>query len=307
MIRSFTRESGIIGDYRLEVEHENVMEEVIDNLIDELGANNEITDWVVEFARENLENERAWDVRDALLNFSKEIFREEFKAIEELVLRTTSDREFFRNFRKQLWQQRNDFFTQINGPAESALHILSKVSWDANDIYYGRNSGLFSFFEAFAGERDLTKLKVSDRVRNDFVIPEKWPGKKTIHARDIVAVAREQLVPIVEELIQVFDTQYEAAVSADAVLKNMYVFGLITDISRKLKEYKDDNNLMLLADAPKFLNGVIQDSDTPFIYEKVGSFYRNFLIDEFQDTSGLQWKIFYPCSPTVSIRATRAW
>jgi ATP-dependent helicase/nuclease subunit A len=77
-------------------------------------------------------------------------------------------------------------------------------------------------------------------------------------------------------------------------LNNFYSFGLIIDISRKLKEYKDENGIMLLADAPRFLNGVIRDSDTPFIYEKVGSFYRNFLIDEFQDTSGLQWKNFLP-------------
>lgn len=53
--------------------------------------------------------------------------------------------------------------------------------------------------------------------------------------------------------------------SAELVLNNFYAFGLIADISRKLKEYKEQNNLMLLADAPKFLNGVIQDSDTPFI------------------------------------------
>ena len=78
------------------------------------------------------------------------------------------------------------------------------------------------------------------------------------------------------------------------MLQNLYVFGLVADISRKLKEYKDENNLMLLADAPKFLNGVIQDSDTPFIYEKVGSFYKNYLIDEFQDTSAMQWKNFLP-------------
>ena len=84
----------------------------------------------------------------------------------------------------------------------------------------------------------------------------------------------------------------EAALSADVVLQNLYVFGLVADISSKLKEYKDENNLMLLADAPKFLNGVIQDSDTPFIYEKVGSFYKNYLIDEFQDTSAMQWKNF---------------
>ncbi|MBK8291962.1 MAG: UvrD-helicase domain-containing protein [Flammeovirgaceae bacterium] len=90
-------------------------------------------------------------------------------------------------------------------------------------------------------------------------------------------------------------------------MNNFYSFGLIIDISRKLKEYKDENGIMLLADAPRFLNGVIRDSDTPFIYEKVGSFYRNYLIDEFQDTSGLQWKIFFPYSPMGWIRAFKAW
>jgi len=87
---------------------------------------------------------------------------------------------------------------------------------------------------------------------------------------------------------------FQVALSAEAALSNFYAFGLLTDIARKLSEYKRENNLMLLADAPQFLNGIIQNSDTPFIYEKAGSFYRNFLIDEFQDTSGLQWKNFQP-------------
>ncbi|HZX75153.1 MAG TPA: UvrD-helicase domain-containing protein, partial [Cyclobacteriaceae bacterium] len=51
VIRSFTREAGLVGDYRLEVEQEPVMEEVIDNLIDELGTNDTLTKWVVEFAQ----------------------------------------------------------------------------------------------------------------------------------------------------------------------------------------------------------------------------------------------------------------
>src|SRR5690606_6795043 len=53
VIRSFTREAGLVGDYRLEVEQDAVLEEVVDNLIDELGSNRELTDWVVDFAREN--------------------------------------------------------------------------------------------------------------------------------------------------------------------------------------------------------------------------------------------------------------
>src|SRR6185295_11581201 len=85
VIRAFTRESGLMGDYRLEVDQDAVLEEVINNLIDELGENKELTKWVVEFAREKLENDKAWDVRSSLIEFANEIFREEFKAIEKQV------------------------------------------------------------------------------------------------------------------------------------------------------------------------------------------------------------------------------
>jgi ATP-dependent exoDNAse (exonuclease V) beta subunit len=79
VIRSFTREAGLVGDYRLEVEHDNILEIVVDNLMDELGTNDDLTEWVIEFARDNLENERAWDIRSSLIEFAGEIFKEEFK------------------------------------------------------------------------------------------------------------------------------------------------------------------------------------------------------------------------------------
>src|SRR5690606_11386240 len=96
VIRAFTREAGLVGDYRLEVDQEIILEEVIDNLIDELGEDRELTDWVVKFARENLENERPWDVRYSLIAFAAEIFREEFKEVEGVVNSITADKGFFR-------------------------------------------------------------------------------------------------------------------------------------------------------------------------------------------------------------------
>ena len=99
-----------MGDYRLEVEQDNILEEVIDNLIDELGSNKELTEWLVDFATENLESERAWDVRFSLIEFAKEIFKDEFRDIEEDVIRRTGDRNFFRDFRNKLWATKNNFF-----------------------------------------------------------------------------------------------------------------------------------------------------------------------------------------------------
>ena len=295
VIRSFTREAGLVGDYRLEIDQDTVLEEVIDNLIDELGSNRELTEWVVDFAKENLENERSWDVRFSLMDFAREIFREEFKEIEDEVNKVTSQDGFFKTLRDKLWSVKNNFIQEVCHPAREILNIVKAKGWDANDFSYGKNSGLFTFISQFAFQRSLSKYKPpSDRVRNYFTDPLNWPNRKSLHAKDIASLAASEMVPALMRILDIYDAKFSLAFSCEIALKNMYVFGLITDISRKLKEYKDENNLMLLADAPKFLNGVIRDSDTPFIYEKVGSFYRNYLIDEFQDTSGLQWQNFQP-------------
>ena len=295
VIRSFTRESGLIGDYRLEAEHDAVLEQVIDNLIDELGNNKELTEWVVEFAKENLENERAWDVRYSLIEFAREIFREEFKAIEDALNITTLQPGFFRKLKDRLWSTKNFFLGEVSKPAREALSIIEEQGWTVEDFSYGKTSGLLTFFKQYAWEKNLSTYKApGERIRSYFTQPANWPGKKSPHAKNIARMADAMLVPALNLILDASDKHFAMALSAEVALKNMYVFGLIADISRKLKEYKDENNVMLLADAPKFLNGVIQDSDTPFIYEKVGSFYRNYLIDEFQDTSGMQWKNFQP-------------
>ena len=295
VIRAFTRESGLSGDYRLEIDQDIVLEEVINDRIDELGSNKELTEWVVEFAKDNLENERAWDVRTSLRQFAEQIFREEFKVIEDDILKETNDHNFFKELKTKLGQTKSTFLNQVSKPALEAIRIIRDKGWDITEISYGKNSGVLTFFEMFAFQKTIKDLKEpGERMQNYFTKAEKWPSKTATNPADMVATADKQLIPIIHELLELWQKYYKDALSAELVLRNMYVFGLIADISRKLKEYKTRNNMMLLADAPKFLNGVIAGSDTPFIYEKVGSFYRNFLIDEFQDTSGYQWKNFLP-------------
>ena len=295
VIRSFTRESHLIGDYRLEVELEPVLEEVVNNLIDELGEKPELTRWVMEFARENLNNDRAWDVRSSLMEFSLEIFREEFKTIQRQINLDSADSNFFSHLRSELWKVKNSFLSSVSKPAGEVLQILSSNGWNDFDFSYQSKSGIKTFFNQFATGTTLSSYKdPSDRMRTYYSFAKNWPYKTTRHADDIRRVAEERLIPNLASIIRIYDSQYKIALSAEVALKNMYVFGLLADIFRKLQDYKIENNVMLLAEAPEFLNGIIQDSDTPFIYEKIGSFYRHYLIDEFQDTSGFQWRNFLP-------------
>jgi ATP-dependent exoDNAse (exonuclease V) beta subunit len=294
VIRSFTRESGLVGDYRLEVEHDEVMQDVINNLIDELGTNEELTRWVVDFAKENLANERAWDVRYSLLEFSNEIFREEFKRIEDDVISRTEDKNYFPSLLSKLQKTKWSFVNHVARRSAEGLDLIVQNGLQPEDFKYNGSPG-YSFFRKLTDLDKVSKFtEPGVTIMRDLRDPKNWPRDKSAKKNLVFQLAQKELLPLMNELLDYREKYFRQALSAEVALDNFYAFGLVADISRKLKEYKAENNMMLLSDAPKFLNGVINNSDTPFIYEKVGSFYRNYLIDEFQDTSGFQWKNFLP-------------
>ncbi|HLZ17936.1 MAG TPA: UvrD-helicase domain-containing protein [Cyclobacteriaceae bacterium] len=295
VIRSFTREAGISGDYRLEVDDDLVMEEVIGNLIDELGERPDLTRWVVELALQNLENDKSWDMRSSLAEFSKEIFREEFRPVEEGIRQQTENKNYFTEALRALQKKKYEFINFTKSKARSALGEFQLTGLGAGDFKY--NGGIYNFFSKISEintVKDFDERAKGSRVDNEFQSAKNWPAKDHPRTGEIIRLADEKWIGLLNEILDYRRKNFEVDLSAEVALSNFYAFGLLSDIARKLSEYKRENNLMLLADAPQFLNGIIQNSDTPFIFEKAGSFYRNFLIDEFQDTSGLQWKNFRP-------------
>ncbi len=293
VIRSFTRETGLMGDFRLEIETDMVLEEVIDNLIDELKEGTELTKWVVEFAKSNLENERSWDIRRGLKEFAEQIFKEEFKMVEGEIAEKVKHPSFFKDTRENLFKLKHSFLATIQKKAIEAVTIIEKNNLVATDFSYTSGTP-YTFFKTVAALSSISKYEVGSRLTTYFNDVDKWGAKKSDKQQLVNQLAKEKLAALLTGILEFSDQHLTKALSAEVALNNFYAFGLITDIARKLREYKDQNNLMLLADAPQFLNGIIQDSDTPFIYEKVGSFYKNYLIDEFQDTSGFQWANFKP-------------
>jgi ATP-dependent helicase/nuclease subunit A len=292
VIRSFTREAGLAGDYRLELDQQAVLREVIDQLIRELGKDKNLTRWMIEFSEANMEEDKGWDVRQGLMDFAREIFTEEFKDIAPEVNATTQQREYFEALLKKLRQKQQTFIHFIRQQASEGLTAIQEAGLEQSDFRYGTG---FTFFRNL---KDLARVKDFEmpgvRTTEDLKDLQNWPQKKSNRHADVLHLTETKLYSLWESILDYREKNVREALSAEVVLENFYAFGLLADISRKLSEYKSGNNIMLLSDANHFLHGLIGESDTPFIYEKVGSFYQHYLIDEFQDTSGMQWKNFYP-------------
>lgn len=292
VIRSFTREAGLAGDYRLEVDNEAVLEEVVNNLIDDLGTDPDLKRWVVDFSVKKLEEDKPWDMRRGLVEFSKDLLKEDFRRIEKDFIAKTSDRKFLKDLLTELNKIRAIFINEVKALAQSGFDVIKQKGYTQKDFWYGE---AYKFFQKCIGLKSVEAFtEPSDRVKNDLQHLNNWPQKQSLRYKEILAVSEAELYPLYKEILEYREKNYKRALSAEVVLQNFYAYGLMADISKKLQAFKAENNLMLLADAPHFLQEVIGESDAPFIYEKIGSFYKNYLIDEFQDTSNLQWLNFVP-------------
>jgi ATP-dependent helicase/nuclease subunit A len=290
IIRSFTREAGLMGNFRLEVDHELILEEVVQRLFDDLGKDKDLTDWVIKFATDQMMDGKNWNFSRSLVNFAKEVLKEDFKLIEDEVIHRDNP-DAIKKIQEALMEDLEAFKAHLKKPAIEAVQILMKNGITVYDISNGNSGTAWKFFHEWAAGNEF---EPGARVRGAAESEENWATKKHTNRLKTMSFAKAQLMPILNRMLGYYDANAIRITSVKLVLQNFYKFGLISDIISKLTDYKLENNVMLIADASKFLNKIIGDSDTPFIYEKAGSFYNHFLIDEFQDTSGLQWENFKP-------------
>lgn len=83
-------------------------------------------------------------------------------------------------------------------------------------------------------------------------------------------------------------------IAAD-ILDRLFFVGLLGMISDNAERFREENNLLPLSDTTTILSRIVgSKDDAPFIFERLGTLLRHFMIDEFQDTSIQQWKVMRP-------------
>ncbi|MFM7856723.1 MAG: UvrD-helicase domain-containing protein, partial [Flammeovirgaceae bacterium] len=290
IIRAFTRETGLLGNFRLEVENDLVIEEAVELLMQALATDEELRGWVLDYSIDKLEQGTKWDIRSSLITFASSLVKQEsFKAIEDDVYAVTQNKTFFRQFKRELTKTQYAIQNHVFECAEKLKQEITDHQLNDDDFAY-KSKGVFAFIRALTNEVRKPSKTVLEMMDN----PDQW-AHKTTHAKQLISSqAQKRWQPQLVSLLDFIEANWKHYHSAKEITKNLHSFGLLADLVKEQKKYLADENLMLLSDASKFLNKLVNDQDASFLYEKVGSFYRHYLIDEFQDTSGLQWKNLLP-------------
>jgi ATP-dependent helicase/nuclease subunit A len=297
VIRGFTHEIGIPGNYLVEIELQPVLEYAVDRLLDTLHDNNECLEWLIQYAEDRIQLGKAWDMRQSLVRLGFEVFKERFSEKAPELIAAVSDREGMHAFRNELMLVKSRFENRLKKIGTAALTYISEGGFLDEDFYQKSNGPAKIFRKLQVAEMKNSAGEFYTRTntaRKLFEHADNWPSGTTRRRQDVITLAEQKLLPLLKESIDFIEQNYRKYYTALEIMKNLYSVGILADLAEKIREYRVERNAFILSDAPVLINSIIDQNDSPFLFEKMGNRYGHFLIDEFQDTSALQWHNFKP-------------
>ncbi|MDQ3392760.1 MAG: UvrD-helicase domain-containing protein [Bacteroidota bacterium] len=290
IIRTFAREIGLQSGFKLELNLDKVLSEVVEMVLMDIGKNSSLKNWLVQFAREKVDAGKSWDINKDIKELGREIFKEEFKEKEKDILKLHDDPNYIAAYAGKLRNLKKEFESSVKALGLQACSLMKDFDLDVNDFAH-KGSGVMGYLENLC---NMPPYLPGSRARQAHRNLQNWYSKTSPKKDKIQNAVTSGLDNVLGEVLELFETGYIKYQSANQVLKFMYTYGILANINQKLQEYREEHGLLLISDATAFLKDIIAENDAPFIYEKTGSNYRHFLIDEFQDTSKFQWANFKP-------------
>lgn len=290
VLKSFTREIGLQGGYEVELDNIKVLNESVDMLLSDVDNNKNLKEWLINFAMEKIESGKSWKINSDLVKTGEELFKEGFSMVGKETIKKLNDKDFLKKYIGKLYAIERNFESSLKRIGKEAIDSMKSYGLEVTDFSNGKK-GVAGYFEKLSYGEIKEPGKISRNVLDN---PEKWHTQSSSRKEDILVAVNNKLNDLLRELISLYKVPYFEYNTAAIIRKQLYSLGIINDLSNRIQQYKKERGIVLLSETPVFLERIINNNDAPFIYEKTGDFLKHFIIDEFQDTSVLQWNNFRP-------------
>lgn len=292
VIRSFARDLGLSATYDLSLDGEEMVKQAVDDIFlrvkNAKEDNQEIMDWLLEFIKMNLDEEQKWNPNATVKDFSKALLKEQLMRRMDQIQQAFSDKQLIRSYKKQLQQIRTNSEQRVALLLQQALNIFAtEEGWSKNIVdAFNKHPKLW-----LTGGEGKTFYKILDKPEAVYV---KSATSKQ-QQQHLLSIYHNQLAPIFAELYDIIHsdilTDYT---TAGLILPHLYTLGIIQDVDKQIQATNQQLGCLPISETNKLVHQIIDGQDSPFIYERIGQYFHHYMIDEFQDTSALQWENFSP-------------
>lgn len=301
LLSGLARDLGYTAHFKVELSDKEVIEKAVDDLMCHITDSPRLRSRVERFIKQRMDDEKGWDVRRQLKALAKELTRETYLRHGSELNDALSCEDKISAYQERL---QKDSVTTGEGDARKKLDSLLRKfqnSFEKDRLKYGQDAlswttNLQNSLNEVHGLKESDYFRQpSNRLANYLSFPDTWAKQRTdtAYAADMAAL----LSSIMTQAARCASLRN----SRRLTLKHLNELSLLDDIHRKVEQIEQENDRFLLAQTPIKLYEVIRQepTDATFILERAGIRYHHIMIDEFQDTSSLQWENFMPLTEEI--------
>ncbi len=276
-LRAFSREIGQFASYQVQVDRDALITESVDRVLDGLSEKDTpLLDWLTRSAQENLQEKGRIGLEDGLKTIAKDLFQ-----IPEGEIRY--NKQAMDQLRTSCEKIIKAYPEKLKAAVETVQKALESVGVEFSDFNRG-------FLGAITKNLDST-TKPTDAFVKKAQDPEQWFAKSKAN---LLPAVQPVLEGPLQAYLALFGPEYQEYMTALILKGQLYSLGVARELRDAFSQIQQEKNVLSLDDSNTILHRIIDGTDTPFIYEKMGVRYEDFLLDEFQDTSDIQWDNFRP-------------
>ena len=292
-LKAFSREIGQFASYQVELDKESLVAESVDRILDSLTEESgPLLSWLTANVLEQIEAGGRYSLDANLLDMAKRLMspqRQEAMGAAGVDEEEMCSKERLKVIREKCRDLKDRFRSELRYRAEAALAVLEQAGVDPKESSNGFLRQLYTYSEM----KDDTKLEApTPSFMSKASDPDKWFAKAK--AKNYMPKVYPFLEAPLNDFMEMFGKNFAVYNTALILDSQLYGLGVADELNRTFKDMMKEKNVLCIDDSNTILKDIIDGSDAPFVYEKLGVRFDHFLLDEFQDTAQVQWQNFYP-------------
>ncbi len=283
VLRGFAQEISFHNNFTVQIDKNEIIESAVDDIIFNLSKESGVYDYVEKYALMQVTAGKGLNIKASLLQMVLNLYNDEFQTLPK----ESFELRMFDSVIDKIDNSEGALKLRIKNVMGDILAAFERNGLELGDV----KGGLGRSFAKYYDYETLRKadFKPTDTFYASLMVDDidKW-AKKADQDRFIVLLGdTRDSRKMLNELLVAFRTVV-------LIKKNLYIIAILKSVRERMEESARESKMMTISSTGEFINKIIENTETPFIYEKIGVFVENYMIDEFQDTSVLQWENFKP-------------
>ena len=283
ILRTFAKDLGLSGNFEVSLQVKEAYEKAVDALIEKAGTDEDITNTLIDFALEKADDDKSWNISFDLNKIASLLTKEQDReAIAELSTKSLSDFQALKALLKKKMKALDKEVKLV------ASQLLEKVNGEGLERMSFSRGSFYDHLIKLAEEPTSVDFKAA--WKQDI----EGYSFYTKAAKESVKDSIDQLKPLLITTFTATKNAWLTIIKLNEFYKKLTPLSVLHLIHQELEIIKEEENLLLISDFNKHIYTYLKDQPAAFIYERLGERYSNYFIDEFQDTSIMQWENLVP-------------